>query len=120
MIVGFGDEQFVIRVWHLLGLYHEFWGDMIPFPGDLHGVMHVALGIMRVGEDYLVPLAKHLGYKYIKVDFELKAWSQHDHFLILVAEGSTRWLQGKIPQQHKHLNFAAVMKKIAPNKHISI
>lgn len=76
------------------------WGGIIPFPGDLHFNMHTGLGIMRAGEEYLLLIAELLGYKYIKVDFELDHWSHHDSFLLMVAEAAVRWLYSLLPKSH--------------------
>ena len=48
--------------------------------------MHMCLGIYRLEySSYLAPIAKHLGYDNIHLDFALKQWSRHDEFLLLVA-----------------------------------
>ena len=120
LVVLFGDEQLICRIWHLLGIQGNIWGDLIPFPGDLHFKMHCALGIMRVGEDYLIPLAKELGYASInKKDFKLEDWSQHDSFLMVVGEAAVVWLHNLLPNKMKQLPFDEIMSKISTNKHVS-
>ena len=57
----------------------------------------MCLGIYRLGySSYLAPIAKHLGYDNIHLDFALKQWSRHDEFLLLVATAGVQWLQGKL------------------------
>jgi len=86
----------------------------------LHFKMHCALGIMRVGEDYLIPLAKELGYASInKKDFKLEDWSQHDSFLMVVGEAAVVWLHNLLPNKMKQLPFDEIMSKISTNKHVS-
>lgn len=119
LVVLFADEQLVCRVWHLLGQNGNMWGEILPFPGDLHLTMHVALGIMRIGEEYLLPLAEMLGYKYIKVDFKLSKWSQHDGFLTTIAQGAVAWLHGLIPARHKNISFQGILDAISNNYTIS-
>jgi len=120
LIVLFCDEQLLCRIWHLLGL-GEMWGEIIPFPGDLHFNMHTGLGIMRAGEEYLLLIAELLGYKYIKVDFELDHWSHHDSFLLMVAEAAVQWLYSLLPKSHdgRHMPFEEIVQHVTPNKNIS-
>ena len=119
LIVLFADEQLVCCIWHLLALMGSIWGDIIPFPGDFHLVIHVNLGIMRAGKEYLMSIAELLGYKYIKVDFQLEHWSEHDNFLLMVADYAVHWLLDLLPERYKNISFERILKKIAPNKHIS-
>lgn len=121
LVVAFADEQLVAQIRQLISMRGNLWGDIIPFPGDLHFKMHVCLGVMRIGgEQYLLPIADYLGYKYIKVDFKLKEWSQHDDFLLLVAEGATEWLCGILGEKMKHLSFGDIVASMSHNHHVSM
>ena len=64
-------------------------------------------------------IAELLGYKYIKVDFQLEHWSEHDNFLLMVADCAVHWLVDLLPERYKNISFERILKKIAPNKHIS-
>ena len=58
-------------------------------------MMHVALGIYRLGfDDYIASVANLLGYTTLKKDFPLKQWNKHDEFLLLFTEASFQWLRG--------------------------
>lgn len=121
LVMLFGDEQLVCRVWHLLEIRGEIWGEILPFPGELHFLMHFCLGLMRIGgDDYLLPLANYLGYTYAKKDFALRYWSQHDDLMMLLAEGMVSWLQSKLPANMQNATWAQVLKKVQPNQHISL
>jgi hypothetical protein len=120
LVILFCDEQLFARVWELLAKMGNIWGDILPFPGDLHFKMHVCLGIMRIGQEYLLPLANHFGYKYIKVDFALKAWHQHDDFLLMVADGAVEWLQRLLPEKRKDGSFSDIIASVSHNEHISL
>ena len=82
--------------------------------------MHCCLGIMRIGEEYLLPIASELGYVGInKKDFKLADWSQHDSFLMVVAEAAVIWLCNLLPAKYKQLPFDEILAKINANKHVS-
>jgi len=81
--------------------------------------MHAALGIFRAAKEYLLSIAEELGYQYIKEDFALDNWSQHDSFLMTVAEAGVVWLYNMLPANGKDMSFEEILKKISPNKHVS-
>lgn len=57
--------------------------------------MHFCLGVYRLGyTQYLKPIADKLQYNNIQLDFQLKKWSSHDEFLLLVATAGVSWLHG--------------------------
>ena len=85
VVVVYGDEQFVMRCWYLLGKRFRYYGNILPFPGDqdylcmysffniyfigeLHLSMHIAYALMRLGGDaYIIPAATTIGYKFLEV-----------------------------------------------------
>lgn len=82
--------------------------------------MHKSLAIMCIaGNDYLLPIANFLQYKYVIIDFLLARWSQHDEFLLLVADAAVEWLVDIIPTCFENLSFTAILDKITLNNHIS-
>ena len=65
------------------------------FVGDFHFQVHFCHALYRLGgEQYLLPLARLTGYKYLEVNFLLAKWDKHDQFLLLFCDAGVAWLRG--------------------------
>ena len=120
LVVLFGDEQFVSRVWKLLSDRPTMWGNIMPFPGELHFEIHFCHAVFRLGgENYLMPLAEEMGYGYLYVNFTMKQWTHHDRFLLIVADCVTSWLCEILARSMKGIELADLRKLIKKNQNVS-
>ena len=120
LVVLFGDEQLVIRIWHLLVANWGMYGDIVPFPGDLHMRMHLCHGILRIGgAEYILPIAEQIGHKYIEVEFQLKNWSKQDDFLFLFADAGMTWLMKTLPKHLQDISLTDLLARIQNNPSVS-
>jgi hypothetical protein len=94
IILLFGDEQFVDRVWKIRCLDPDNWYWVIPFPGEFHFCVHIVHGIYRLFSRLLMDMAAFMERDKLKVDFLLKHFHKQEDFLLLVFESIHSWLEG--------------------------
>jgi hypothetical protein len=57
--------------------------------------MHLCHALYRLGgEQYLMPMAEYVGFKYLQIDFLLNKWNKQDQFLLLFCDAFIEWFQG--------------------------
>jgi hypothetical protein len=121
IMILWGDEQFVSRIWHLILKDPYYYGAIVPLPGDLHFLFALTHALYRLGgKHYLIPLAIHMQFLDVKIDFLTKYWDKQEEFMIIVTEGILRWLKDISDKSTvmKNLTVHQLLTRVQDNKKV--
>ncbi len=88
----FGDEQLVSLIWSCITSDPDEYMWVLPFPGEFHLSLHICHGIYRLFSNLLIKVANSNSRQNITIDFKSCYWNKQEDFLLLVIEGTLKWL----------------------------
>jgi hypothetical protein len=116
-----GDEQYISRVWHLKLADPLTYHHLIPYPSEFHLCIHWTHALYRLGgESWMLPIAEHLAFKNISIDFVSKYWDKQEDFLLIFTQGVLEWLWAILEETKDGLGWSAsrIISKLTANRQV--
>lgn len=92
LAIIFGDEQLVSLIWSCITEDPDEYMWVLPFPGEFHLTLHICHGIFRLFANLVNIVANLTSRQNITIDFQSCYWNRQEDFLLLMIEGTLKWL----------------------------
>lgn len=99
-----GDQQTYSHLWKLRKAEPDYYGWLIPLPGEWHWTWHITKGIFKIfGKTFLLPFSKVLLFK--NLDLEANNWHYAEDILEIITMAIFLWLKKYVPDVRDVVGF---------------
>lgn len=117
ILLMFGDEQFVDRIWKVRCADPANWYWLIPFPGEFHFCLHIVHAVYRLHPRLLMDIAAFMERDKVKVEFLSKHFHKQEDFLLLVFESIHHWF-GTVANKPENFTVLQLLNACQRNKSV--